>query len=104
MARKPTPPEMIKPEEAARRLGVTPNYLRQEIRKGTFPVGWAFKPNDGNWVYCIPRAAFENLMSGNSGAEQIAELVAAKIIEQLKGRDSICDTSNQPWVTSSSAS
>lgn len=84
-SKKPAQPEMITPNEVAKRLGVTPNHVRVELQKGTFPVGWAYRPSGLKWVYCIPRAAFEKLMEGTYADANLIATLLERALEQLKG-------------------
>lgn len=42
-------------DEAARRIGCAPEYLRQQMRSGAWNIGEAVKPKKtgGNWRYYI---------------------------------------------------
>ena len=53
----------ISVDEAARRMGVTPQFLRLGLRAGKFPFGTAVKM-EGRWSYCINRTRFEKWMTG----------------------------------------
>ncbi len=50
-------------EEAAKRMGVTPMFLRLSLRAGEFPFGHAVK-FEKNWSYYINRNRFEKWLAG----------------------------------------
>lgn len=64
MANVPTPPEMITPEKMSSRCGMSAENIRNALRQGKFPVGFAFRADGGTWRYYIPRAEFENWLGG----------------------------------------
>lgn len=51
-------------EEAARRMGVTPMFLRMGLRLGKFPFGTAIQTSRSRWTYYINRKRFEVYMAG----------------------------------------
>ena len=55
--------------EAARRMGVTPQFLRLGLRAGKFPFGTAVKMSS-EWTYYISRTRFELWMAGRDIAGQ----------------------------------
>lgn len=74
-----TKAERISVDEAAKRLGIHPDDLRQAIRERRTPFSaWATQPSGLKWSYIIPRAAFENWMDGQTppGADEIATALA----------------------------
>lgn len=48
--------------EAAKRMGVSPSYIRMGIRSGRLPFGTAVKMSSV-WTYDIRRPAFEEYLS-----------------------------------------
>lgn len=54
----------ISVEDAARRMGVTPMWLRMALRLGRVPFGTAVQMPGGRWSYYINRARFERYMAG----------------------------------------
>lgn len=75
-------------EEAARRMGVTPMFLRLGLRQGEFPFGKAVK-FDKQWRYYINRERFERWMAGEdmvsaSTIEAITCAVAEQLTQMLK--------------------
>ena len=81
-----TPPGMIKPEEMTMHCGMSADNIRQAMRKGIFPVGFAFKTESGTWRYYTPRAEFEKWMSGelpSCTGYTVAE-VTNRIIKQIQ--------------------
>lgn len=55
--------DRIPVEEAARRMGMTPQTLRMGMRAGRFPFGEAWQMRR-RWVYYINRSRFERYMAG----------------------------------------
>jgi len=53
----------ISVDEAARRMGVTPQFLRMGLRAGKFPFGIAVQM-DKRWSYYINAQRFERYMAG----------------------------------------
>ncbi len=53
----------ISVDEAARRMGVTPQFLRLGLGAGKFPFGTAVKM-EGRWSYYINRTRCEKWMTG----------------------------------------
>lgn len=51
----------ISPTEAARRLEVSPQFIRLGLQRGILPFGNAVKMST-KWSYCIPEAALEHYM------------------------------------------
>ena len=51
----------IAPAEAARRLEVSPQFVRLGLQQGVLPFGTAVKMST-KWSYCIPEAALEHYM------------------------------------------
>lgn len=51
--------------EAARLMGASPQFVRNGLRQGAFPFGWAFR-SQGNrtWSYFISRKKFEEYVGG----------------------------------------
>jgi len=54
----------ISVDEAARRMGVTPQFLRMGLRAGKFPFGTAIQMPGGRWSYYINSRRFAAYMSG----------------------------------------
>lgn len=50
-------------EEAAKKMGVSPMFLRIGLREGEYPFGKAVKFSK-NWSYYINRQRFEKWMAG----------------------------------------
>lgn len=55
--------DRISVEEAARRMGMTPQTLRMGMRASRFPFGEAWQMRR-RWVYYINRSRFERYMQG----------------------------------------
>ena len=49
----------LTPAEAAKILGVSPQYVRVGLQKGVLPIGSAVKMSS-RWAYNIPEAALKN--------------------------------------------
>ena len=64
------PEEFISVPEAAKRMGMAPETVRDALQQGTFPVGCAFRKygRRTQWVYRIPRKPFETWITGESNA------------------------------------
>jgi len=56
-------PARIGVVEAARRMGVTPMWLRMALRLGKVPFGTAIQMPGGRWSYYINSARFEAYMT-----------------------------------------
>jgi hypothetical protein len=54
----------ISVDEAARRMGVTPMFLRIGLREGKFPFGTAVRMPGGRWSYYINATRFERYLTG----------------------------------------
>lgn len=53
--------------EAARLMGASPQFLRNGLRQGAFPFGWAFRePGNRTWSYYISRKKFEEFIGGTN--------------------------------------
>jgi excisionase family DNA binding protein len=52
-------PGRISVKEAAERLGVWEETIRQGLRSNTLPIGCAIRTPTGRYIYIIPRKAFE---------------------------------------------
>ena len=51
-------------DAAARRMGVTPMFLRMGLRLNKFPFGTAIQMPGGRWSYYINPVRFERYMTG----------------------------------------
>ncbi len=52
-------------EEAAKLMGASPQFVRNGLRQGAFPFGWAFlTPGGKTWSYYISRKKFEEFVGG----------------------------------------
>lgn len=83
-ANKGTPPEMITTREAASRMGSSAALIEEQLRLGTFPIGWAF--NTGKqWRYFIVRAEFEAMMAGEmpTNKRQIVRAILSELAEDM---------------------
>lgn len=58
----------ISVEQAAKRLGVTPQFLRMGLRANKFPFGVAVKMQK-RWVYYINANRFERYLAGEDMRE-----------------------------------
>lgn len=63
-------PNRVSTEEAAKRMGVSPSYVRMGIRYGRLPFGTAVKTGKKKWTYHIVRAAFERYLEEGMGVER----------------------------------
>lgn len=63
-------PNRVSTEEAAKRMGVSPSYVRMGIRSGRLPFGTAVHTGNKNWTYHIVRAAFERYLEEGMGVER----------------------------------
>jgi len=54
----------ISVETAARRMGVTPMWLRMALRLGRVPFGTAVQMPGGRWSYYINAERFDRWMAG----------------------------------------
>jgi len=59
----------ISVDEAARRMGVTPQFLRLGLRAGKFPFGTAVQMPGGRWSYYINATRFEHYLAGTDMRE-----------------------------------
>jgi len=59
----------ISVDEAARRMGVTPQFLRLGLRAGKFPFGTAVQMPGGRWSYYISATRFERYLAGTDMRE-----------------------------------
>jgi len=59
----------ISVDEAARRMGVTPQFLRLGLRAGKFPFGTAVQMPGGRWSYYINTTRFEHYLAGTDMRE-----------------------------------
>lgn len=51
-------------DEAARRMGVTPQFLRMALRANRLPFGTAIQMPGGRWSYYINATRFERYLTG----------------------------------------
>ena len=58
----------ISVDEAARRMGVTPQFLRLGLRAGKFPFGTAVQM-PGRWSYYINATRLERYLAGTDMRE-----------------------------------
>jgi len=61
--------DRISVDEAARQMGVTPQFLRLGLRAGRFPFGAAVQMPGGRWSYYINRVRFEHYLAGTDMRE-----------------------------------
>lgn len=54
----------ISVEQAAAKMGVTPQFLRLGLRAGRFPFGTAVQMPGGRWSYYISATRFERYLAG----------------------------------------
>ncbi len=54
----------ISVEQAAAKMGVTPQFLRLGLRGGKFPFGTAVQMPGGRWSYYINATRFERYLTG----------------------------------------
>lgn len=54
----------ISVEQAAAKMGVTPQFLRLGLRAGKFPFGTAVQMPGGRWSYYINATRFERYLAG----------------------------------------
>ena len=54
----------ISVDEAARRMGVTPQFLRMALRANRLPFGTAIQMPGGRWSYYINATRFERYLTG----------------------------------------
>lgn len=59
----------ISVDEAARRMGVTPQFLRLGLRAGKFPFGTAVQMPGGRWSYYINATRLEHYLAGTDMRE-----------------------------------
>lgn len=59
----------ISVDEAARRMGVTPQFLRLGLRAGKFPFGTAVQMPGGRWSYYINATRLERYLAGTDMRE-----------------------------------
>lgn len=60
-------------KECARRMGISPNSLRNLIRTKQVPFGIAYRQPSGR-VHCIiPKAAFEKFMAEGVSREEVTQ-------------------------------
>lgn len=52
----------ISPEEFAKKAGVSASTIRNQMRQGAFPLGYAAKMKGGGWCYHIPRKPAEEYL------------------------------------------
>ena len=52
-------------QEAAKQMGVSPQFLRLTLQREGLPFGQATKMPGGRWSYYINRQRFEKWMSGD---------------------------------------
>lgn len=62
----------ISVEQAAKKMGVTPMFLRLGLRQGEFPFGTAIK-FEKQWRYYINPIRFEKWMTGDDLTHTIQE-------------------------------
>ena len=55
--------ERIKVRDAAKELGVSEQFIRIGMQRGTLPIGSCVKLHN-RWNYCIPRARFDAYLQG----------------------------------------
>lgn len=51
--------------DAAKIMGVSPQFLRQALREDKFPFGTAVKSSENRYVYYINKARFHEYMRDN---------------------------------------
>jgi len=54
--------ENMSPAEFARRVGKNPEVIRNAMRAGSFPLGFASRLPSGGWLFVIPRAPAEEFL------------------------------------------
>ena len=59
----------ISVEQAAAKMGVTPQFLRLGLRAGKFPFGTAVQMPGGRWSYYINAKRFEHYLAGTDMRE-----------------------------------
>ena len=59
----------ISVDEAARRMGVTPQFLRLGLRGGKFTFGTAVQMPGGRWSYYINATRLERYLAGTDMRE-----------------------------------
>jgi len=55
----------VTPQEAAKRLGVSPQFIRLGLQQGILPIGSAVKMST-KWCYCIPEQALQHYIEYGS--------------------------------------
>lgn len=69
---------------ASRYLGISNDTIADGLRFGTYPFGTAVQRPSGSWVYDIrPQALVDYNKHGRIDVNQIAEIVAQKVMENL---------------------
>ena len=64
-------PHRITPTEMARAFGKkNPEPIREALRRGTYPVGCAYKGPGGKWIYDVPRSAFDEFLRTGRAPER----------------------------------
>lgn len=61
----------ISVEEAAKRMGKNPQYVRYGLQQGRLPFGSAVKTGEKNWDYQISEDALEAYLSGSIMLKEI---------------------------------
>lgn len=83
-APKGTPAEMITTREAASRTGSSAALIEQQLRAGTYPIGWAVHTGK-QWRYFIVRAEFEAMMTGQmpTNKNQMVRAILDEVAQRL---------------------
>lgn len=86
--------------DAARRMGVSREWLREAIKEKNVPFPAFARPSGvpgGKWFFTIPREGFENWMAGKTPptAKEIAKELAKELAPQLPDLFFHCFNNNQ---------
>lgn len=79
--------------ELAKALGKSPMWVVDELRRDSkrevkqWPFAISTESQTGRWNYVINRQQFERWNSGDYGIDyvRLADMIAVRVIEQLKG-------------------
>lgn len=86
--------DRISPAELAKILGKRSEWAIDELRRDSkrevkqWPFATSVQGKTGRWSYVINRQQFDKWFAGESVAidyERLADMVAARVIEQLRG-------------------
>lgn len=65
----------IRPEDAAKILGISPQAVRVGLQQGTLPFGWAIKLSESRFTYAIsPKLFHQYLIEKENEHEPVENL------------------------------